>query len=271
MKRPFIIISLVFVLTFYGFFFETVKISALAKSQTVHHENKKSVKADIAKDALPRKTNLDLELLGTIVAEGSTSYAIIRNKHTHDQILYSTGDRVNDAVVERIFREKVVLAVNGENEILHIQKGRQVLPDASGEPTREQGAQHKDGKDHIAVKKAHVEEIINNIDVLQKQICVQPVYSNKKMNGYKVTGITAGSIFEKIGLKNGDIVMGVNSKKITSIEDVAMIYEEFQSLEDLSDIDLEIKREQNTGPKHRFRRKKRSPIPSAYRFISGNG
>ena len=49
-----------------------------------------------------------------------------------------------------------------------------------------------------------------------------------------VTGIKAGSIFRKMGLRNGDIVKGVNDNEIKSTEDLINIYNDLKSAPDIS-------------------------------------
>jgi general secretion pathway protein C len=48
-------------------------------------------------------------------------------------------------------------------------------------------------------------------------------------NGFALSNIKSGSLFAKMGLRNGDIVQGVDDKPITGTQDVVSFYEELGS------------------------------------------
>jgi type II secretory pathway component PulC len=66
------------------------------------------------------ETKLRLVLLGTVTGGKDDARAIIRDEKTKLEDLYQAGSEVQGAVVSRISRGKVVLQVNGREEILTI-------------------------------------------------------------------------------------------------------------------------------------------------------
>jgi type II secretory pathway component PulC len=66
------------------------------------------------------ETNLRLVLLGTVTGGKGDARAIIRDEKTKLEDLYQVGSEVQGAVISRISRGKVVLQVNGREEILAI-------------------------------------------------------------------------------------------------------------------------------------------------------
>lgn len=64
-------------------------------------------------------TALDVVLLGTITGAADDRRAIIFDTADNSQQIYRQGDEVQNAVIKEIFREKIVLRVNGRDEILH--------------------------------------------------------------------------------------------------------------------------------------------------------
>jgi general secretion pathway protein C len=54
-----------------------------------------------------------------------------------------------------------------------------------------------------------------------------------------LTGVRPSSIFYKMGLKSGDIIIGVDGKNIESVDDALKFY---QSLQSASKVQLELKR-----------------------------
>ena len=73
------------------------------------------------------ETKLQLSLLGTVTGEKDDARAIIRDEKTKQEDLYPAGASVQGAVINRITRGKVVLLVNGREEVLTIKD-----PESSG-------------------------------------------------------------------------------------------------------------------------------------------
>ena len=67
-----------------------------------------------------RKPNCDLVLLGTVTGDKGVARAIIRDEKTKLEDLYQVGSEVQGAAISRISRGKVVLQVNGREEVLAI-------------------------------------------------------------------------------------------------------------------------------------------------------
>lgn len=63
-------------------------------------------------------TSLDLSLLGTITGEARYRRAIILDKKKRNQDIYGQGDTIQGSVIKEIQRDKVILTVNGKDEIL---------------------------------------------------------------------------------------------------------------------------------------------------------
>jgi hypothetical protein len=70
------------------------------------------------------KTDLNLRLWGTITGSNISAYAIIEDRTTGKQKLYKKSDKIQNATVIMILREKVVLRVGDHLEILGIETGQ---------------------------------------------------------------------------------------------------------------------------------------------------
>lgn len=81
------------------------------------------------------QTQLSLSLLGTVTGSQEDARAIIRDDKTKLEDLYRAGSEIQGAVVQRITRGKVVLLVNGREEVLVI-KDRE---EGGGPATRKVG------------------------------------------------------------------------------------------------------------------------------------
>jgi general secretion pathway protein C len=180
-------------------------------------------------------TSLKIALLGTVVGSEQDSFAIIEEKEGKKQSLYKVGDNIQSAVVKRILRGKVILTVQGRDKILTIEEevaSRLKSEVARPEPIRE--------GESITVKRSEVERSLENVHQLLSQARVRPHFSEGKPDGLAITHIKGGSIFSKLGLKNGDIVKGLDGKEIKSPDDVFQMYEK---LTVGSEVAIEIERE----------------------------
>jgi general secretion pathway protein C len=164
-------------------------------------------------------TSLKITLLGTVVGSEEDSFAIIEEKEGKKQALYKVGDSIQNAVVKGILRGKVILTVQGQDKILTIEEeaaSRRTSEVARKEPIK-QG-------ESIAVNRSEVEESLTNVHQLLSQARVRPHFSGGKPDGLAIAHIKSGSIFEKLGLKNGDIVKGLDGNDIKSPDDVLQMY-----------------------------------------------
>jgi len=177
-------------------------------------------------------TSLNISLIGTGEADPENSVAIISVKSKRPpQGIYYIGDSVEGALIKNILRNKVILRINGKDEILEkneeaTQTGavssstaRESVPQTSGTvPTRT-----------IPLQRDDVEESLSDLQTLLTQASIRPHFSNGEPDGLAITGVKAGSIFRRMGLRNGDIVQSVEGNDIRSPEDLISLYNDLQS------------------------------------------
>lgn len=186
-------------------------------------------------------TDLKLKLWGTIVAGNFYSRAIIEETKSKDQKLYKIGDTIQTATLTHILRSKVVLSVNGKDEILEIEQKENKRQSNKRGTSFNSGSSDTDGKTtkNIAVKRSLIEESMQNLNQLMKDVRIRPHFRNGESDGLIVSGIKGGSVFRKLGLRNGDIIMGVDGSAIESVDDAMKLY---SGLNDLENMKVDIKR-----------------------------
>jgi general secretion pathway protein C len=188
-----------------------------------------------------KPTDLKLRLLGTVSGDKKDTYAVIEEVGKKQQHLYRVGDTIQNATVKTILREKVVLHVNGEDEILAIEKksGKSSSANYAGKsfsPTLNQ----KDATlEKISLQRTQIDAAVQDINSLMKQVRIRPHFTNGEPDGLRLTGIRPNSIFYRMGLKSGDVITGVDGKDIVSVDDALKLY---QNLQSSSDLKVDIKR-----------------------------
>jgi general secretion pathway protein C len=178
-------------------------------------------------------TQLDLELAGT-VSGGGFDYAVIDERKKQKQGLFKVGDSVADASIIKILKSSVILRIGGRDEVLSM-KDRYDAQPAQPEGTTA-GTQ---SGDTITVKKEDVDHAFRNMNEMLAQVRVRPTFSEGKPGGFMVSRIRSGSFFEKMGLKNGDIIRGVNGKPLQSADRMLDLY---RTMKSGSEVTLTVKR-----------------------------
>jgi general secretion pathway protein C len=181
-------------------------------------------------------TSLKVSLLGTVVGEEKNTFAVIREDNKKEQELYKEGDTIQGALIKDILRGKVVLRVGDHDEILTIEEDR-----PSGAERQASKAQPPPvgGGDTVIVNKADVQDSFKNVHELLSQVRVRPYFRDGRPDGLAISNIRAGSFFAKLGLRNGDVVQGVDGSSIKSPDDVLNIYTKLKSA---SQLELQLRR-----------------------------
>lgn len=188
-----------------------------------------------------KQTDLKLKLWGTVTGAQGKDRAVIEDTKERKQNLYCNGDSIQGATVKLILREKVVLSVNGKDEILEMEKlqsGRAQRA-SSSERSKAVSKSYPARSYKIKIKRSQIEDAMANMSDLMNQIKVRPYIENGEPDGLILSGIKPNSLFRKMGLRNGDIIKGVEGEEIKSMDDAINFYSRLKSA---SSAALQIKR-----------------------------
>ena len=183
-----------------------------------------------------KQTELNLKLWGTVARQSGKTYAVIEDTKKREQNLYQVGDTVQDAVVKMVLREKVILNVNGKDEVLEMEKLESAAV-AAAPPPGAPPARARSRK--IALKREQIQDAVSDLNSLMSQVKIRPHFKDGQPDGIALSNIRSNSIFRKMGLRNGDILMGVNEQNIQSVDDALGFYNNLKSSDNVS---LKIKR-----------------------------
>jgi general secretion pathway protein C len=183
------------------------------------------------------ETKLNLKLWGTVSGTRDGDYAVIEDVKTHQQELYRTGDTIQAAVVKEIFREKVVLTVDGKDEVLQMQDmkagkstGRSGRL-ASGRSTPTNRAVRAQ---RISLRRSYIDQAMTDVGSLMTQVKIQPHMEDGVPAGLSLSRIKPNSIFRRMGLRNGDVITGVDGTEISTVDDALRLVDNLRSSSSLS-------------------------------------
>ena len=215
------------------------------------------------------ETTLQLSLLGTIAGDSVNARAIILDLKDRGggQDIYRVGDTVQGAEIRQILRGKVILRHGEQDEVLNMVEGedlglgkadaaqtkssrsRRTATRRSRRPTEETESPEapEPGAEEVAeieeeiipVSRDVLQNSINDLSQIMTQVRVRPYFRGGKPQGLIISQIQADSIFQKLGLLNGDIIASVNGEQMSSPEEAIQLY---NSLNSGSQVSIEITR-----------------------------
>ena len=184
------------------------------------------------------QTSLQLKLWGTVTGPPEEAYAVIEEGGKREQNLFRIGDAIQNATVKLILREKVILNVDGKDEVLAIEKaagkgkrparkvpGRSVAGRPSGQtPVSVQ---------KITLRRSQIDSAIQDVSQLMNQVNIRPHFYQGQPDGMMLSRIKPNSLFMRMGLRNGDVITGVNGRDITSVDDALGFYDNLKSADNV--------------------------------------
>ena len=189
------------------------------------------------------ETKLNLKLWGTVSGSRDGDYAVIEDVKAREQNLYRVGDAVQTATLKGIYREKVVLSVNGKDEVLQMQdlESGQTAVRPGGLPTRgtPSVASGTVRPQRISLRRSYIEQSMQDMASLMTQVQIQPHMEDGVPAGLALSSIKPNSIFRRMGLRNGDVITGVDGSAISSVDDALKMVD---SLKSASNLTLQLKR-----------------------------
>jgi len=199
-------------------------------------------------------TRLKLALLGTVEGDEKTGWAVIIDTAKSKQDIYRVGDSVQEAVIKKIVRNKVVLRVGDRDEVLTIEEGArktdaQEFSQSAITPARPPAGSLSRT---ITLRRSDIEESLQDVNQILSEARIRPHFNKDSVpDGLIVTGIRGDSIFRRMGFRNGDIVQGVDGRPISNPDDIISMYNDLKSASNVAIQILRRGREQTIN--YRFR------------------
>lgn len=195
-------------------------------------------------DKMPAiRTNLALNLVGTMILRDELrSIATIEDRN--EQKVFPV--QVNDTIPEKIR----VLSIEAKKvTFVNLQSNKKEfldMPEDPMAPKLQFTAPHSatgpkieaKGGGKFAIERTEVDSALANINQVLTQARAIPNFENGVANGFRLMQIVPGSIYEKLGLKNDDVITGVNGEPIDAAKAFAML----QELKSTNYLELNVKR-----------------------------
>ncbi|MGH7913258.1 MAG: type II secretion system protein GspC [Candidatus Binataceae bacterium] len=201
-------------------------------------------------------TNLHIKLLGTSSLTLSQPFIIVEDEENHEQSLYRMGDDIPDAgKLIGVFKDHAVILHQGHRTKLEMPVGQNGAPAEIPRPfgltgarvrhnsvsghTSETGVQQVESNRYV-LDRATVNSNLNNMPALFTQIRAVPnLGADGQSHGFMLSEIQPDSIFQQIGLRDGDVLTDVGGQ---SVGDPAKAMQLLSSLRNRNSISLTVMR-----------------------------
>jgi general secretion pathway protein C len=197
------------------------------------------------------ETTLALRLLGTAASpDPAHSMAAVEDLDTRQHLVVRPNDELKGrARVIRIDRRRIVLQNGPRREELRLEETpprAEPRRSARNPPSRRRSRAstrpalddmkaniRQLGKDRFSVPRADVESMANNPAALFSQARILPKYHQEtgEMMGVQLNSIKAGSLFEQIGIQEGDTITEFNGIQVTGQQESAQVLRELTEAE----------------------------------------
>ncbi|MBI5509541.1 MAG: PDZ domain-containing protein [Deltaproteobacteria bacterium] len=200
---------------------------------------------------------------GTLVADDlpEWSMAVILDNTTHEPEVFNINEGTNkiadDAFLCQVRSRAIVVQRRDHVELCAVEgEGANPAPTtlASATPPIVAPAEGGDeggggpgvtkvSETQYTVERKEVDNALSNLSEIATQARIVPSFKNGKPNGFKMFSIKPGSIYSKIGMKNGDVIQKINGYEINSPDKALELY---QKLKDASSVAIELQRRGQT-------------------------
>jgi general secretion pathway protein C len=187
-------------------------------------------------DVIRPLAEMGLTLRGTISGPIEIARAVI--EEANEQKLFKIGDTVKGARVVGIFRNKVIMDVNGQEQMLVVEESKSGPSQPSGSLA---GGQRMPRFPRMgALGSSGVPDVMKNMDQMLGNARVVPYYRGGQPYGFRISDVQEGAKIYQLGVRSGDIIKSVNGIPIRSPQDALNAYQE---LGKNTSVDLELERQ----------------------------
>ena len=171
-------------------------------------------------------SNVALKLIGTFIASGEDPTAIIEDtKKQGSQDVFGLNESIfGEAKLAAIFSDRVEIERGGKRETLMLDEG------AAGGGA---GAAESGGNT-IVVDEKELDSALSNLPMLLTQARAVPYFKDGKSVGLRLFAIRRESLFEKIGLQNGDVLKEINGNSLNDITQAVKLFEKLKEQRDVA-------------------------------------
>lgn len=187
------------------------------------------------------KLAVNIKLIGTVAGGKDASYAII--EEDKEQVVYKLNQSISDGskIVKVSYKGITLKRPDGSLTDVPVFDDMNIveIKTSSNKPANHGSNIRKMSDNKFVVDQREITGSLENMNQLLTQARVVPVIDNGKTTGFRIFAITPSSLYEKIGLVNGDVIQRING---VEIDDPNKFFQTYQNLKDEKNVTVDIVR-----------------------------
>jgi general secretion pathway protein C len=194
---------------------DVIDLGALTRAQLFGPVVAKSSEESLA------PTNLNITLTGVAVRPtGGCALVIVQGQ---PESAFCSGEEITPGVrLDAVERDRIVIVRNGAREAVllkDLEKNAALIVPPAAPPIVQPSA-----TGGTLVDRKQLQQQLGKPEFLSQALIVP-----NPDGGFLVRQIQPGSLYEKLGLRPGDVIRNVNGQALTSMDDVMKLYQQFGS------------------------------------------
>ncbi|MDE3269004.1 MAG: hypothetical protein OYH77_01830 [Pseudomonadota bacterium] len=179
---------------------------------------------------------LKIKVVGMIYLGNENSVVTVREANYSQADVYQVNDMLigrDNAQVVAIERERMVIDNAGSRECYEIEQPKIAAASSGYAPPKtpeKKKPTTKSNGNTVVLNSTWVEKELGPgfSKIIQSARLVPNTVDGDRVNGFKIFAIKSGTLFNKIGLRNGDIIQRVNDVSLEQVEQGFALYQTFQ-------------------------------------------
>jgi len=190
----------------------------------------------------PAQTAGNIKDIKLLAIYNASDVTVITVEHKRKTTVLAKGEAINGFVLEGAGNTYATFSKNGKtykiNLIISTRGDRSITssrPASVPTPSKKKvEGDVVDAGDHKIVDKSLVDHYAKNMDDLEKNIGIAEIKKGNNLEAFKISFIRKGSLFEKLGVKRGDVIKAINGQTIDSYEAAFSVYKNISNINNLT-------------------------------------
>lgn len=176
------------------------------------------------------KPPIPMRLVGTVAGKTLYSYAVIEDPFQKTNKIFKLNDTIAPGVkLLEIYRNKITISRDGKREEIELGAQETAAQQRTPAPPRPASPPSPEviqpSQTNFVVDRESVEAASQNMDKLLTQARLVPNFTGGVADGFRIFSIVPTSLFDKVGLRNGDIIHSVNGVELKDPEKAFQMYQ----------------------------------------------
>lgn len=166
--------------------------------------------------------SIDKILLKAIYIQNDNSgWVILQDKNSTKTSIIEQNESYNSYKLKKLFKSYIILEKNNKEYKLVLKDGFKNLNYIIN---KNKDVRVAFSGDDVKISRTYLNSYINDLSKVWENISIKEIRLNGKIDGFKVLKVKKDSVFDKLGLKQFDIIKSVNNKVLKSYNEAFKIY-----------------------------------------------